>query len=88
MSAHDLPLPALFDKHQGCSPVEGLDLAVFGHSSKRVVGVHNPRGVVKHTARGLAEAKAHRGDAFDRPGQKIGELGFVVKSVRNVIEHL
>jgi len=62
-------------------------LPSFGHSGKRVEGVHNPRGVVKHPARWLAEAKAHRGNAFDRSGQKIGELGFIVKSVRSVIEH-
>ena len=81
MSAHHLPLPALFDEDRGSPPVDGQSLAVLGHSGKRVEGVHNPRGVVKHPARWRAEAKAHRGNAFDRSGQKIGELGFIVKSV-------
>ena len=81
MSTHDLPLLALFDEDQGGSTVDCLDLAVFGHSGKRVVSVDDPCVVVKDTARWLAEAKAHGGNAFGCSGQEIGELGFIVKSV-------
>ena len=51
MSTHDPPLPALFDEDQGSSTVESLDLPVFGHSGKRVVGVDDSRVFVENTRR-------------------------------------
>src|SRR5712692_254976 len=88
VSAHDLPLPTLFDKDQGGSPVDGLHLAILGHSRKRIVGIHNPGVVVKNAARRLAKAKIHRGDALDCSSQKSGELRLIVKPVGNVIKDL
>src|SRR4051812_41188676 len=76
VGAHDLPLPALFDKDQGSSPVESLDLAVFGYSSKHVVRIDNPCGVVKYPARRLAKAKTHLDNTLGRPSQKRSELRF------------
>src|SRR6266545_6724975 len=88
VGADDLPLPTLFDKDQGGPPMDGLHLAILGHSGKRIVGIHNPGVVVKNAARRLAKAKIHRSYAFDCPSQKRGELRLIVKPVGNVIKDL
>jgi hypothetical protein len=88
VSADDLPLPALLDEDEGGSPVESLDLAVLGYAGEGVVSVDDARVLTEHTARGLAEAEAHRGNALGCRGQELGKILLGIKSIGNMIEHL
>jgi hypothetical protein len=58
VGAHNLPLPALFDEDQGCSAVDGQDLAVFRYSRKHVVSIYDTHYIAVHAARWLPEAEA------------------------------
>jgi hypothetical protein len=87
VSAHDLPLPALLNEDQCSPPVERLNLAVLGHACEGVVSVDDASMLVEYTARGLAEAETHRGNALGCRTQERGKEPLVVKSIGNMIEH-
>ena len=86
VAAHDLPLAAAFDEDQRCASVQGLYLAVFRHTSKRVIGIGNPGIVVKHPAGELPKAKIARSLPLHSSLQKIHKLLLVIKAIGYMVE--
>jgi hypothetical protein len=86
VAAHDLPLVAAFDEDKRRASVQGLHLAVFRHTSKRIIGVGNPGVVVKHPTRELPKAKVARSQPLHGSLQKIHELLLVIEAVGDMVE--
>src|ERR1700722_17724942 len=88
VATHNFPLLALFDEHQRGSAVDRQGLAVLGRSYKRVVSIHDPEGIVVHSARGLSEAKTRRSDSLERFVEILRENLLAVETIGNVIKDL
>jgi len=86
MTAHNLPLGAAFDEDKCCPPVQGLHLAVFRHTSERIIRIGNSSIVVKHPAGELPKTKAARSQSLHGALEKIHKLLLVIEAVGDMVE--